>query len=144
MAKRRDAFIEALALAVTLLIVAAAPASPTLSKDRWPSERGPVPPDMQQARADTFQAIAISRLAERFCDGAYVFNKRKAANALKLLYLDSFEDLPLPVDERYSSAFRRNLSAACALASGLYITGTGRASPFNQFLEMSSGPEQRP
>ena len=31
-----------------------------------------------------------------------------------------------------------------ALAYGLYMTGTGRAPPFNQFLEMSSGPERRP
>jgi hypothetical protein len=141
MAKRRDAFIKALAQAVTLT-VAAAPASTTLSKDRWPVERGPVPSEMQDARAETFQAIAISRLAERFCDGAYVFNPTKAENALKLLYLDSFDDIPKSVDERYSLAFQRNRPAACALAYQLYVIGSGAAPPFNQFL-LVRGPDRR-
>jgi hypothetical protein len=133
MTKCRDAFGKALAQAVTL-IVAAAPVSPTMSKDRWPVERGPVPSPMKEARTETFQAIAISRHAERFCDGAYVFNETKAENALKLLYLDSFDDIPRLADTRYSLAFKRNPAAACDLAYQLYVAGSGRAPPFNQFL----------
>ena len=98
MPTRRDAFARGLAVT---FIVATAPTSPTLCKDRWPVERGPVPSHMNEARAETFQAIAISRMAERFCDGAYVFHEKKAEDALRLLYLDSIGDVPSYVDHRY-------------------------------------------
>jgi hypothetical protein len=75
-------------------------------------------------------------LAERLCDGAYVFNAIKAENALKLLYLDSMQDIGRSVDNRYLKAFERNRAAACALASHLYAVGSGRVAPFNQFLQV--------
>jgi len=140
MQTRRDAFARGLAVT---FIVATAPTSPTLCKDRWPVERGPVPSHMNEARAETFQAIAISRMAERFCDGAYVLHEKKAEDALRLLYLDSIGDVPSYVDDRYMGGFQRNRPAACAFAYQLYAIGVGRAPPFNQFLRVSSPLERR-
>jgi hypothetical protein len=89
---------------------------------------------MQEARAETVQAIAISMLAERFCDGAFVLAEEKAESALKWLFLDSLNDIPPSVYDSYLSAFERNPATACALADQLYAIGRGQAPPFNQFL----------
>jgi hypothetical protein len=134
-----DAFAQALVQAVTL-IVAAATALPTLAKDVWAPASGPPPSHIQEARDETFQAIAISRLAARSCGGAYAFNDEKAVNALKFLQVKSLADIPASVEDKFLLAFERNPAGACKLAYHLYVIGEGSAPPFNQFLRPNGGP----
>src|SRR5215207_1205377 len=112
MTKCRDAFGKALAQAVTL-IVAAAPVSPTMSKE--PVERGHVPSPMKEARTETFQAIAISRHAERFRDAPLDVGMTKRGWKGRELSSPCLRTLPPLIELRGESSCARKLHGLAVL-----------------------------